>query len=309
MKNIKEFKKLFKINIPVEEHFDYYIDVLSESKEYENIKDLVSEYEKYEIHCEDTKFKNSKSYKLDHALPLLVSHIKQTNAYKSLMKEDFSNAGFRTKNTLKDNDNTYLMSIDFSSANYSALKTYDKDNELFENWDELCEKKHIHPVLAKSKSFRQLVFGNTSPKRLQRHQHRNTVKIINELIDFYGFVEDDFVFISHDEFVVKLRPDHKLAVSRFIKLIRSVDEIINKLDIGMKVHSRVYKNEAIDKKMSVQTIYNIKMGGLSESHLVLHQVPGDKYFKIFKKYILKESIDNRDLLFVNNGDLAIWVND
>ena len=27
MKNIKEFKKLFKINIPVEEHFDYYIDV------------------------------------------------------------------------------------------------------------------------------------------------------------------------------------------------------------------------------------------------------------------------------------------
>ena len=74
----------------------------------------------------------------------------------------------------------------------------------------------------------------------------------------------------------------------------------------MKAHSRVYKNEAIDKKMSVQTIYNIKW---VNSHLVLHQVPGDKYFKIFKKYILKESIDTRDLLFVNNGDLAIWVND
>ena len=32
--DLEEFSKLFKINIPVKEHFKYYLETLSESEEY-----------------------------------------------------------------------------------------------------------------------------------------------------------------------------------------------------------------------------------------------------------------------------------
>jgi hypothetical protein len=232
-----------------------------------------------------------------------------TNAYSKLQSAALDNSKLRTKDELRNNDDTYLISIDFKSANYSALKTFDDSGELFGSWEELCIALDIHPTLSKSKSFRQFVFGNTSPKRLTNLQHSNIIDIVDKLIETRYFVEDDFVFISHDEFIVRLRPDHKLSVNRIHLLNSEVGRIITEEGINMPTHYKVFKNESIGAKMCVQTQYQVKMGGLSEKYTLLFKVPGNKFFKYFKSQILKEPFDKRDLMFISDGDLCCWAVD
>jgi hypothetical protein len=114
------------------------------------------------------------------------------------------------------------------------------------------------------------------------------------------------VFISHDEFIVRLRPDHILAVNRINLLLSAVGIIINSENINIPTHYKVFKNEDIGAGMCVQTEYNVKMGGLSEKWTTLFKVPGNKFFKYFKIHILKEPIDKMDLMFMSDGEIAIW---
>jgi len=305
MKDIAEFQKLFKVNFPVTEHSQYYIDTLMRSPFYAGLGNVVKEYEQYEREVIEMGYKSAKSYKLDYALPRLKNFILNSEPYKNLMDWEMPDK-LRTKDELRNNDNTYLISIDFKSANYNALKTFDSFGALSDSWEDFCRILDIHPTLSKSKSFRQYVFGNTSPKRLTRRQHDNTIKIVNALIDGYDFEEEDFVFISHDELIVRLRPDHKHAVNRINLLLSAVGMIIKEKSIDMPTHYKVFKNEGIGAGMCVQTQYNVKMGGLSEKHDTLFKVPGNKFFKYFKTHILKEPLDRRDLMFMSDGEIAIW---
>jgi hypothetical protein len=305
MKDIKEFQKLFKVNFPVEENHQYYIDTMMRSSFYAGLGNVVKEFEQYERDVEELGYKSAKSYKLDYALPRLKDYLLNTGAYKVLMDWELPDRS-RTKDELRLNDNTYLISIDFKAANYNSLKKFDSLNALGDSWEGLCNDLDIHPTLSKSKSFRQYVFGNTSPKRLQIVQHSNIVKIVDGLIEDYDFEEDDFVFISHDELIVRLRPDHKIAVNRIHILLSAVGMIIKNESIDMPTHYKVFKNEAIGAGMCIQTEYNVKMGGLSEKYHTLFKVPGNKFFKYFKTHILKEPIDKRDLLFMNDGEIAVW---
>jgi len=311
MKDIAEFQKLFKVNFPVEEYYQYYLDTMMKSPFYAGVGLLVKEFEQYERDVEELGYKSAKSYKLDYALPLLKNFIINSEPHKNLMNWEMSDK-LRTKDVIKNNDDTYLISIDFKSANYSALKTFDSFGVLGSSWEDFCLQMDVHPTLSKSKSFRQYVFGNTNPKRLQRRQHSNIVKIVDALIEGHDFEEDDFVFISHDEFIVRLRPDHKLAVGRVNILLTAVGNIIESEGIDMMTHYKVIKNSTISKggkalkEARIQTHYNVKMGGLSEKYDTLFAVSGDRFFKYFKKHILNEPLDKRDLMFISNGDIAVW---
>lgn len=305
MKDIREFQKLFKVNFPMEEHHQYYIDTLMRSSFYAGLGNVVKEFEQYERDVEELGYKSAKSYKLDYALPRLKEYLLNTGAYKNLIEWDLPGK-LRTKDELRKNDNTYLISIDFKAANYNSLKTFDSFDALGDSWEGLCRDLDVHTTLSKSKSFRQYVFGNTNPKRLQRVQHSGIVKIVDKLIEDHGFEEDDFIFISHDELIVRLRPDHVLAVNRITLLLAAVGNIIENESINMLTHYKVFKNEAIGAGMCVQTQYQVKMGGLSEKHDMLFKVPGNKFFKYFKTHILKEPVDKRDLMFMSDGEIAVW---
>ena len=45
MKDIKGFCKLFDLNIPTHDEFEYYVDILSRIEKFKNIRDLISMYE------------------------------------------------------------------------------------------------------------------------------------------------------------------------------------------------------------------------------------------------------------------------
>lgn len=303
MKNITEFEKLFKLNFPIENHFDYYVETLKKSIQFEDLDEKISDFESLENFIDSSEMHTSlKSYKLDYALPKLKNYIMNTKAYEKMIQHDFGGKKFISKDELRNNDDTYLISVDFNSANYHSVKFYDSDNEMKNGWTDLCEWMDIHPTLAKSKSFRQFVFGNTSPKFLQKTQHEKINHIVEMLIGEYGYEDNDFVFISHDELIVRLRPDHKLALDRIHHLLDSINEI----NVGMPIHHKVFKNDGIGKGMCVQTIYTVKMGGLSEKHKELFKTPGNKFYKYFKTHILEEELDRRDLMFKNDSEIAIW---
>lgn len=303
MEDIKEFKKLFKINIPVDKHFDYYIDVLQKSDYYSDLNELVSDFELYENEVLKN-YETLVSYKLGYCLKTIKSYLIGTNAYNSLQNKDFGQESPRTKNILEKNEGEYLISFDFKSANYNALKSFDEDNELKGSWEELCEYLNIHPMITKSKSFRQLCFGNTNPKRLQKVQRINVSRIVENLLEYFS--EEEIIFISHDEFIIKLKGDGKSSSEKALWLNNKVKYVCEKENILMPIKYNVFKEDYIKKKTAVRTFYQVKIGGLSEKHKMLFGVPGNKYFWYFKKHILNEDVEERDLLFIHDNDLAMW---
>ena len=144
MKDIEELKKLFAdIKIPITEHHKYYIDTLMKSPFYAGIENVVKEFQEYEIDVIEEGYKSAKSYKLDYALPMMKNYILNTNAYERLQSMEII-AELRTKDDLRNNDDTYLISIDFKAANYNSLRTLDQEGELYNSWEELCEALGIH---------------------------------------------------------------------------------------------------------------------------------------------------------------------
>ena len=53
MKNTKDFIKLFDLNVPHPEHFDYYIAQLSKTTKFSNIYDLIRMFEEADIDIEN----------------------------------------------------------------------------------------------------------------------------------------------------------------------------------------------------------------------------------------------------------------
>lgn len=74
--DIKEFCKLLKIHIPYYNEFEYYIDVLSQSKEYENIKSLVDHFCDFEQWVQENGYESVAQYKMKYAFPKIVDFIK-----------------------------------------------------------------------------------------------------------------------------------------------------------------------------------------------------------------------------------------
>lgn len=313
--NIEEFCKLFKVNIPVNEDFDYYISTLKESDEYGLYSDLnknINSFIELEKFVKDSGFESVNKYKMKE-LDRVVDFLKNTQAYKNLMEAELPKERLYTKDLFNQvEDGQILMSLDFQSANFNVLRTFDSiDNpELPYTWKELCNQLEINECLSSSKSFRQIVFGNTSPKRLQTFQHENMIKVI-EYLKSNGYKEEDFVFISHDEIVLKTN-----NVSDAIKL-DEMNEILSLVADCMPLKSTIFSMSKIKKNVFVKTIYSIVLGSkefntddkyeFQEKYKTLHGVPGHKFYMYFKQYILNETPKEKDLVYFNDGELCSWI--
>ena len=288
VRDIDEFCKLYKINIPIKEVFEYYIETLKKSKEYKySLEDNMACYSDLENLLQQTG-ESVRGYK-NRCLDLIKDYILKSEAYKNMMDTSLPKNELISKdniNSLKDNEP--LLSLDFKSANYSILKTFQnsQDFELGKDWYELCDFFNVHQALKNSKSFRQIVFGNTNPKRLKVFQHAKIMIIVEELKKM-GCKEEEFVFISHDEIIIKFRNiDSK--------------ELFEKC--GMAIRPTVFSMKKIKKNVFVKTISSDFL-----EYKTLHGVPGNKFYLYFKKYILEEFVDDRDLMYYNDGELCKWV--
>jgi hypothetical protein len=311
IKQIAEFAKMYKFNIPVEKHFEYYIETLSQSTEFQNIKALVDEFADFEEWLAINDFNNVGHYKMNFAYNTLKNHIGSSKAYERCLQFDYSNTKFYEKDYLKLYEGDCFLSIDFSSANYQTVKIFDHENELMDSWENLCNHLNIHPMVEKSKSFRQVVFGNLNPKRFQKISHYYILKLVDELKSI--FPEDNIIFISHDEIVFRLSDSEEIAKERCYQIldILALLEIKRNalLEPWLNVKITPYKTSRISKGIYVKDIYSLDENELfcTPKYKTLFGCPGNLYYINFKKYVLAKDVEELDCLFTLDEKLAKWI--
>lgn len=313
--DIEEFCKLYKLNIPIKEEFQYYIDVLQKSREYgypnNSLKTSILSFIELEFFVSQNGYKSVRDYK-NKCMDELIEHIIHTSAYKALTDAKMPVLKMEKRDWIKRDvsEDDVLMSLDFRSANYSILKTFQSqgESELGENWVDLCSKFDIHPCLANSKSFRQIVFGNTNPKRLNTFQHEKTMHLVEFLSHVLGFKDDKIIFISHDEVIVKVK-----SASEVNFIMENYFEKMKEIT-GMPIRTTYFSLKKIRKETFVKTVLSVSICLdsntilFSEKYKTLHGANGNKFYMFFKKYILNYPVEDRDLFYYNDGELTKWVN-
>lgn len=302
---LAEFERLYKVNIPLLSELEYYKGLLLRSNEFYHIERAFAVMTDLENSLASGQ---SIKKKKEEAMDTLLDYIKNTEAYKKFQDIDllsFENlhATLDTRNMHFTNhaDEYFYVSIDMVSANYSILKyLFDTNNELAYNWNELCTLKNIHPAFKESKSFRQIIFGNLNPKRTTVIQKSIVSKIVRAVYQVVPV--DDVVYITHDEVIVKFQitSDIKSNCENLQNALREYKSI----QTPLKLTPYTVKPIENRKKMFIKNIFDTN--GNSQ-YFSLFGVPGNQFFYFYKKYILNEKIEKRDLIFWNDNTPAIWL--
>ena len=149
-----------------------------------------------------------------------------------------------------------------------------------------------HEALAISKPFRQYVFGNTNPKRLNRMQQSLIMEHLELLKDF------NIVMISSDE----------LIVDQIIVELRNqtLDDLKN-VDWKVPVKFKIFETKYFENYTDKVRIDHIMDDNFNLKYKELKEVHGSRFFIHFKSLILEEELDEKDLLFKNDQKLAKWI--
>lgn len=292
----KEFAKMFKLNIPVEEHFNYYMVTLSKSPEFSDITDLVNEFADFEKWVKDHGYGHIGSYKKKVLLDL-KKKIQDSKAFERFSEFDYSSFVFATIDKRFEKSDRFFLSIDIKSANFSTMKTFDEEDGLGANWEEFCNQNLVHPTLAKSKSFRQVVFGNINSKRNGKIQ----LSKMNQLSDILEDKGYDLAYISNDEVIITSDQPYEDLMP--------VNEIITQAsqDLGVPLKLSLIKWDKLDGMRKGEYLKRHYNYYVQHQYNSLVGVPGNIYYKYFKRYVLEEDYEERDLYFINEGRLAKWV--
>ncbi len=146
MRDIKGFVKLFDLNVPTLDHFEYYIDQLSKTRKFRNIKSMIPLYEEAEKEIEDLfSFRVEKSNDI-------IEFIKGSNSWSELCY-DKSLIDYPSSKSVRYEVDKYYLSIDIRGANWASLKKYDTpyQNELGDTYDDLLSKFDMPKIFSHSK--------------------------------------------------------------------------------------------------------------------------------------------------------------
>lgn len=184
----------------------------------------------------------------------------------------------------------FYISIDLKEANWQSFKfafALLEGLPDFEKWS--IETFALHPAIARSKSFRQYLFGNTNPKRLQRIQK--------------GMM--GVVYNSHPykNYVVGKKADE--LIFEFDNIPNFMEEINISWDTKISFFT-VHEHKNYGEFVRVKHKY----ADSTFEHVIETQlmgVPGNRFFIHYKTLILIQQLEERDLYFVNNKHLAKWI--
>jgi hypothetical protein len=280
MKDPKSFVKLFDLNVPNIEHFDYYISQLSKTPKFKDIKTFLEMYKESEdLIGEDAYgFRKTKSEQI-------IEFIKSTNAYNELCY-DKNLIDYPTSQTIQYDEKIKYVSIDLRSANWQALKHYDPAhiNELGHNYEEFLTKFELPKVFIHSKYLRQFIFGNVNPKRLikvQRNLIQEIVRSYQDSLILEGVRNDEAIFSFED--------------------FSQLKEIISEIDT-IKYKVKIFTIQRVED-FRIDSVFDVDGNFLYKE---MFGVDGTQFFVKLKEYITGESLDIRDLYFRSNGKMALW---
>jgi hypothetical protein len=293
--NYNELQKLYpEFKIPYEKEWMYYVATLIQNdplleQKFNDVRDLINvevdivkyKFKKYNEILEYFKKGTWDLNDIDPKDPMFLS------AYT---EQDFNNY----------KPGKYYFSIDLREANWQAFKYAFGLTSLTDFEEFSINTFNLHPAIAKSKSFRQFLFGNTNPKRLQQIQKRMMLEIYKSLPDelkdkIVGKKSDELLFESEDSSIfeppeyshyVKM---HNLGIQTRVTFFM-IEEHTNFGEfVRIKKEFQNWNYEIADKR---------KLMG----------VPGNRFYIHYKTLILNGELDERDLYFMgDNKNLAKWI--
>lgn len=281
MKNKKDFIKLFDLNIPNETHFEYYLEQLSKTNRYKDIKYFLQLFEESDPNIEDFY-----QYKMEKSKEI-IDFIKVSNTYTELTL-DKNLVDFPVNKTIHYEEDKIYLSLDIKSANWISLKLYDQNNELGDTYEDFLNKFNVPKVLIYSKYLRQFIFGNINPKKQQKVQ-RNIIQ--KDIIRKYDTIFD-IEGVKNDEVIFSLNS------------FKDSSKIINEVDLN-KYSYKIFTCKRVED-FRIDSHFN-ENGDLIQKEMV--GCSGNQFYWKLKQYITNEKIDIRDLYFKNEGKLAIWLHD
>lgn len=279
MKDPKSFVKLFDLNVPDIKHLDYYINQMSKTQKYKDIRHFISLYEDCESEIGDVyEFRRNKSDEI-------IEYIKGTNAYNELCY-DKNLIDYPTNKSVEYVEDTKYLSIDLRSANWTALKRYDPEhiNELGSDYSEFLSKFDLPKVFIHSKYLRQFIFGNVNPKRLikvQRNLIQDVVRKYQDILQVEGVRNDEVIFSFRD--------------------FKEVENIYDEID-SKRYKTKIFSIQRVED-FRIDTSYNV-YGEILNKEMM--GVDGTLFYIKLKQYITSEDLDIKDLYFRSSGKKAIW---
>jgi hypothetical protein len=182
MKYQKRFCELFNVPITYFEKFDYYINVLSESHEWYNLKYWVSEFEKFEEH-----FKNPIE-EINSQRAKIISKLGEYNfTIPDHLRSSSQIIRINKNNELEQKSDVFYVSFDLVKANYQTLGCFNNIinntnnlNKLSPTWEKFCEELSISNIVTESKQIRQEILGHFNPKATSKFQNEVLLDFIKQ---------------------------------------------------------------------------------------------------------------------------------
>lgn len=321
--DINEFCKLYKVHIPVPNEQEYYFSLLQQSTQFSFLSETISNFENWEEEMKISgEILKKKKFKYQENL---IKKLSETFSYRNslgrntLSDHDSSSESFSFIDSRKENLNKHLVSFDIKSANYSLFKYFGSNKELPNSckelpnsWNEFVIENNLPAALQKSKSFRQVIFGNLNPKKTQKLIFSELTIPLKSKIDSLFNTQETCCYLSTDEITYTF--DSYIDAFNFCKLIPF--KIEN--EKGFKINYRMnyshpqkipdkdfYYANVVEDILFLGGEQNLEQAGKKYSKLI--GVPGNQFYIYFKKYILNQNLEERDLFFQQDGQLAKWV--
>ncbi len=282
MNSRENFVKLFDLNVPKIEYFDYYLGQMSKSKKYGDISNY---YKLFESSTQDIT--DPYEYRRVKALEV-TDFIQGTNAYNELCY-DKNLIEYPTNKNIEYSDDLNYLSIDLKSANWIALKSYDPPhiNELGDDFSQFFSRFDLPKVFIESKYLRQFLFSKLDTKKIikvQRNMIQEIVRKYQSDLLVEGVRNDEVIFQFSD--------------------FSEVRDISNEIDHS-KYKMKIFKTQKFDD-FRVDSHFDTS-GSLIHKELI--GVDTSVFYLNLKKYITGEKIELKDLYFRSGGNLAIWYED
>jgi hypothetical protein len=288
--NYSELTKLYpNFKIPVPKFSEYYIQTLLDANVVTN-----RPIEQLELlYAEVPEVSKYKMKSLDEILLYFKNNSWDLNTidYDGLVKKC-------TYTSLEFNDfksDKFYVSIDLKEANWQSFKyIFDLKLPLWEEWTKTTF--NLHPFISESKSFRQLVFGNTNPKRLQKIQEVMMQNIIS------------YMTTELKEAIVSRKSDELILEFNYLPIVHQfMFENLGKI-LEYNIHVNYFKvslEESCGETIKLKhTFTDLKKKSFTTKMI---SVPGNRYFMHLKTLILKKPVLEKDLYFEQDRRLAQWV--
>lgn len=289
--NYAELIKLFPdVKIPTIKEARYYLQLLESGGIISPA--LLEEFEEYETFIVDKP--HYKHKKLDEIVAFLKEGWDVSEKYPASEYSLLEFGDFKAKKI--------YVSFDLRSANWSAWKEIMGKNDLGA-WVDFIKTFDVHPLLAKSKSFRQYIFGNTHPKRLQVKQKEimgRFLKTIPENLHQY------LVSRRPDELLFELTQENFAEIYPQLNPVLSIPENINRF---RKDIFQITRHQSAGEDVAIKEMLYVLDDGTNVGVVDrgLFQIDGNRFFIHYKNLILKQPIEERDLLFSTGKHMAKWV--